>query len=214
MPVTVSRMRKKPDHTRDEAIELRGKGVSPRAIAGKLRVSEAWVRLVTKGVKQGELNPDAGPPTPRTLDPLELANLGERTRKARYAEPAPDAPAPPPAPKAKRPPKTVLELAQETYDRARDTAEQAQADGNTPARQRAERDMLAAAETVRKATKSLGDDADLVKYPRKVLDDAMRSAAERVRVLCAVPLQCSDCGRALRVNLASSVPDPGDSEER
>jgi hypothetical protein len=176
-------MRKLPEDVRLQAREMRRRGLSPLTISRQLACSRSWVDNVTRDIIKGESGPES-----------EAAPVAVR----------PEPPAPVPQPDAPtRPQLPLLDLLRESLDRARDTAEQAKLDGNTPARQRAERDMVEITDQIRKATKAQAEDVDVIKYPREVLLAAMASVRERVTTLCNVPLTCQHCGRELRVTLAS-----------
>ena len=99
-------------------------------------------------------------------------------------------PAPQPQPDAPPRPQTpLLELLYESLQRARDTAEQAKLDGNTPARQRAERDMVEITDQIRKATKAQrnGAAADVFELPPipDYVDGTFRAADDAAADECA-----------------------------
>jgi len=175
-----------------KARRLRATGMPPRHIATMLKVSEAWVKKATKDIRPGSVPAEADEPAPET--PRELP-------------PPPPAPPPePPRPKAVDGPRTAegaLQLAYQSYDDALELARKAKEDGNTSAAARAQGLMQTALDTIRKLQKGLEQDTDTVSWPRDAHARAMQSVRERVQALCNVPLQCPDCGRELRVRLAS-----------
>jgi hypothetical protein len=199
----------------DHARRLRATGMPPRDVGKVVGASESWVKKVCKDVRERppafvkQPVREAIPPTPALL--AELASPAE--------PPAPPASAPPVAAPAEPGPtprtaEGALTLAYASYDSAAKLAHQAAEDGNTTAAARAQALMGSALEQIRKLSKQLETDTDVVSWPREVHRAAMASVKERVQALCNVPLMCTQCQREFRVAIASAGQEDTDAAKR
>jgi hypothetical protein len=160
---------KRTDAERQQAVNDRRAGTSYRDLASRYGVTEGAVR---KWVKSAPADPA---PPPASLPPPEPPRF-ELPRDADAL--------------------TRARLLQERYFAL---AENAERDGNHTAASRALRDAGAQALLIARLEKGAQQNADLIQMPRAEIDAAIASVRQRLAALGDVPLTCSACGRAMRV---------------
>jgi hypothetical protein len=82
-------------------------------------------------------------------------------------------------------------------------AAEAKAVGNYTAAQRSMRDAANLAPIIARLERAESGDADVLRVSRADIEAAMASHRSKVKALCARPLLCAHCGRALSLDWAS-----------
>ena len=173
-------------HKVAEAFRLHKAGVSAKQIAkrmsrGGVKISDGTIRNF---IREAQDAADAAASADPTDDGDAFAGV----------------PQPPPEPPAVGAADgNALEQARAMLLDARRLAEQAKADGNHSAAQRALRDATALATLVAREEKRLGGDAEVYPLSRAELERAYAEVVDRFKALGALPITCAECGAKLRM---------------
>jgi hypothetical protein len=206
----------KPAHVRAEALRLRRSGMPATQIAVKLR-RQFGIKLAKATVQLwgDEADAEAAPAAPAAAPDVQLA--GPPTPRLAWphdAPPAEPAPAPPADADAELDDPTGLATMRQIAREQRALARESNRIGNVAAAAKALKAAGDAAEAIARLTSKqvAGGEGALVLTKEQVA--AVRAAARQLEEKYAADLQrtggpvCSECGRKLRIELASR---PGDA---
>ena len=110
------------------------------------------------------------------------------------------------------PDESHLDFARRCMRESQAIARAARAAGNFAAAQKASRDTAQYAAIVARLERTAIAEADLLRFSRAQIDEAMAALVDRVAAMCDRPLLCASCSRALSVEWGTSGRNSGDGE--